>query len=256
MFEWLPIWVLFICLFLVVWIAMQVGYLIRTKFAKSKTENEGLVSVTTGAVLGLLGFVLAFTFSIVYGRFEVRKELVRQEANAIRRAWLRSDFMDNSSRSRTQDLLKKYLDVRLLAVKADNAAEIAKLVDQSEAIQNDLWDTAVAKAKANALAGLNAPYLQSVNDMIDFHHQRLAIGVEDRIPKGIWLALGALLLICMTSMGYFAAMKGVRYSSSNIILAICFSLLFVVVSALDNPFHGLFEASQRPLMGLKLMMSK
>jgi hypothetical protein len=235
---------------------MQAGYIIRTKFAKSTTENDGLVSVTTGAVLGLLGFVLAFTFSIVYGRFEVRKELVRQEANAIRRVWLRSEFMDAPSRIHTQELLKRYVDVRLSSVRARNLAEINEAVNQSETIQYDLWDTAVAKAKENALAGLNAPYLQSVNDMIDFHHQRLAIGVEDRIPYGIWLALSTLLLVCMTSMGYFAAMKGVRHSSSNIILAICFSLLFVIVSALDNPFHGLFETSQSPLLGLKLMMTK
>src|SRR5215472_11417886 len=105
MFDGLPIWTLFLCVLLAVFIAMEVGYAIKKRFDRTKTENDAMVSVITGAVLGLPGFILAFTFGIVYARYEARKELVRQEANAIRRVWLRSDFMDQAARSSTTDLL-------------------------------------------------------------------------------------------------------------------------------------------------------
>ena len=41
------------------------------------------------AVFGLLGLLLAFTFSGAAGRFEDRRHLIMEEANAIGTAWLR-----------------------------------------------------------------------------------------------------------------------------------------------------------------------
>jgi len=256
MLDRLPIWILFIFVLVVVLIAMEAGYRLEKKFDRSRSDNETLVSVIVGAVLGLLGFILAFTFSIVYARFEARKELVRQDASAIERVWLRSQFMDQPDRSATLDLLQKYLDLRLLAVQARNMEEVKSAVSQSEAIQQHMWQIGVANAKRNSLSGLSAPYLQSLNDLIDIHNQRLAIGLEDRIPTGIWMALGALLLLSMVTIGCFAAIKGSKHSVSNIILAIAFSLLFVLVSALDDPLHGVFITSQQPLLNAKALMSK
>lgn len=256
MFDTLPIWALFMCVLVVVFIAMKTGHLLKRKFDRSKSENETLVSVITGSVLGLLGFILAFAFSIVYTRFEARKELVRQEANAIQRVWLRSELLDQQGRFTTFDLLKKYLDVRIVAAEATNVEDVNRTVIQSECIQRELWEMGVANVKGNSLPGLSATYLQSLNDLIDIHSQRLAIGAQDRIPKGIWITLGALLLLSMITVGYFAAIKGGEHSPSNFILAIAFSLLFVLVSALDDPLHGFFTASQQPLMHVKALMTK
>ena len=235
---------------------MEAGYALKKRFDRSKkTENETLISVIVGAVLGLLGFILAFTFSIVYSRYETRKELVRQEANAIRRVWLRSDFMDSSDRSSTVLLLKKYLDERLLAAQSRSFEEVNRAMAESEKIQKALWNNGVAKAKGNSLSGLSPLYLQSINDLIDMHSQRLAIGARDRIPDGIWYTLGTLLILSMATVGYFAAIKEGKRSPSNVILAVAFSLLFVLVSALDNPLHGLFTASQQPLETVKMQIA-
>ena len=257
MFDMVPIWVLFFCVLVLVFIAMEVGFALKRRFDRSpRTENDALVSVIVGAVLGLLGFILAFTFSIVYARYETRKELVRQEANAIRRVWLRSEFMDQPGRSSTVDLLKKYLDWRLLAAQARSTGEVDRAVGESEKIQHALWEDGIAKAKGNLLAGLNAPYLQAINDLIDVHSQRLAIGARDRVPSGIWISLCTLLLLSMTSVGYFAAIKGGKRSPANLILAIAFCLLFVLVSALDDPLHGMFTASQQPLLTVRMEIDR
>lgn len=253
MFDRVPIWALFFSVLVLVFIAMEVGFALKRRFdRRSGMENDALVSVIVGAVLGLLGFILAFTFSIVYARYEARKELVRQEANAIRRVWMRSEFMDQSGRSFTIDLLKKYLVWRLVAVQAKSNVEVNRAAEESEKIQHALWEDGIAKAKGNSLAGLNAPYLQAINDLIDVHSQRMAIGALDRIPSGIWVSLCTLLLLSMASVGYFAAIKGGKRSPANLILAIAFCLLFVLVSALDDPLHGLFTASQQPLLTVRM----
>jgi hypothetical protein len=256
MFDGLPIWILFICVLVAVFIAMEVGYAVKKRFTRDKTENEGMVSVVTGAVLGLLGFVLAFTFSLVYTRYETRKELVRQQANAVRRVWLRSELMNPADRSSTIVLLKKFLDVNLLAAQSRSAGEVNSAVEESESIQHNLWESGVAKAKTNSLSGLSPLYLQSVSDLIDLQSQRLAIGARDRVPSGIWISLGSLLILSMVNVGYFEAIKGGKHSRSNIIMAMAFSLLFVLVSALDDPFHGWFIASQQPLLNVKAQIDR
>ena len=52
-----------------------------------------------GAVLGLAAFMLAFAFGAVSSRFDARKELVRDDANAIRTAWARADFLPEADRA-------------------------------------------------------------------------------------------------------------------------------------------------------------
>lgn len=252
MFDAVPIWALFLGVLAAVLLAMEVGYgLMKRRTRLKKPEDPGMVSVIAGAGIGLLGFVLAFAFSIVYGRYEMRKELVRQEANAIRRVWLRSEFMEQTARSAAVDLLKKYVDIRLQAAQASTMAEIEQGVSKSERIQLQLWGQGIEKAKSNALSGLSAPYLQSLNDLTDIHNQRLAIAARDRIPAGIWVILAALLLLTMTTIGYLSGIKDSRRSPAIVILALSISLLFVLVSALDDPLHGLFTASQQPLVAVR-----
>ncbi|HTS44501.1 MAG TPA: hypothetical protein VMH01_08905 [Puia sp.] len=253
----IPEWAFLPGVILLVLAAIEAGYrLVKTQRFRIKPDSEALVSVVTGSVLGLLGFVLAFTFGIVYNRFEARKELVREEANAIQRVWLRSDFLTEPDRTTTVGLLKQYLDLRLQAAEANVLSEITHSTKESTRIQHELWDLAVTNVKKDRISGLNAPYIQSLNDLIDIHGRRLAVGVEDRIPIWIWVSLGTLLLLSMVTLGYFSGLKGTHRSYTTIILAISFSVMFLLISALDRPLTGLFKASQQPLINVKNLMSK
>src|SRR6185369_11884510 len=46
-----------------------------------------------GAIFGLMGLILAFTFSGAAERFDLRKHLIIEEANAIGTAYLRVDLL-------------------------------------------------------------------------------------------------------------------------------------------------------------------
>ena len=93
-----PVWVIFAATVLVVMLAIEAGYRLGdVAHRRSEEEKESPVSAFAGAVLGLVAFMLAFTFSIVSNRYDARKELVRNEANAIGTAYLRTTFC----RSRT-----------------------------------------------------------------------------------------------------------------------------------------------------------
>jgi len=58
------------------------------------------------AVLGLLALLLGFTFSLALNRYEARRDLVVQEANAIGTAWLRAQLLEPPNKAAMSGLLR------------------------------------------------------------------------------------------------------------------------------------------------------
>ena len=109
-----PIWLFFVGTMVLVLVCVEVGFeLGRIAHRSADDEKEAPASGVSGAVLGLTAFILAFTFAIVAERYETRKQLVRADANAIRVAYLRADFLPQADRGESKQLLKTYLDRRL-----------------------------------------------------------------------------------------------------------------------------------------------
>ncbi|MFI5156546.1 MAG: hypothetical protein ACHQEM_10185 [Chitinophagales bacterium] len=255
--DLIPIWAFALIILLLVFITIEIGFRLGVRYRLKMTPGmESPIGIILGAVLGLLGFILAFTFGIVYNRFELRKDLVRQEANAIGRIWMRSDFMSEPDRGKTQDLLNKYIELRVTISEISDMNVVNAKVGESARIQRALWNLAVVSAHKDGISGLVAPFTQSLNDLIDIHLRRLAIGVEDRIPLLIWLALFILLALSMGSVGYLTGVKSDKRSIMTIALALSFTIIFLLISALDRPFIHLFPVSQRPLLDVKATMSK
>ena len=110
----LPIWVLFLVTAVLVVLAVEIGFRLgKLVRSRSSEERESPVSAIAGAILGLLAFMLAFTFSIASGRYDTKKSLVRDEANVLRAIWQRSDFLQEPAQQKTKALLHDYLDNRI-----------------------------------------------------------------------------------------------------------------------------------------------
>ena len=88
--EWisrLPLWSVFVLTFAICLGAVEAGAALA-RFAvrwSKETEPEAPLGSLVGAVLGLLAFILAFTFGITASRFDARKQLVLEEANGSSR---------------------------------------------------------------------------------------------------------------------------------------------------------------------------
>ena len=74
---------------------------------------SGQVGAIQGAVLGLLGLLLAFSFAAAGARFLERQDLIVQEANAIGTASLRADLLDEAQRAELRAALKSYTEHRI-----------------------------------------------------------------------------------------------------------------------------------------------
>lgn len=240
---------------LIVLLAIEVGYRMGCQARRrSRDEKESPVSAMAGSILGLLAFMLAFTFGIVADRYDARKELVREEANAIGTAYLRSTFLPEADRSAAAALFKDYVDQRLIAVRSREADRMRKAMAEADRIQQALWTMAVAHARTDMNSDVAALYVEALNAVIDIHALRVAIVWQVRIPLAIWLVLYALILLGMLAIGYQTGIADSKRSFSMPLLAIAFSLVIALISALDHAESGIIPVSQKPLEDLQSSM--
>jgi hypothetical protein len=250
-----PIWLLFVGTTLLIVGAIEVGYRIgRTAHRKSEDEKEAPVSAITGTVLALLAFILAFTFGIVSDRYDARKALVREEANAIRTAYTRADFLPEPSRDEAKALFGDYVELVIESADPDNLDRLPALIADARAIQRQLWDMAVANVRAGDNSDISASYVDSLNEMSNVLATRVAVAVQSRIPTGIWVVLYALIALGMVAVGYQTAIAASRRSWAMVVLALSFSIVITMIAALDNPERGYLPVSQRPLVDAQVEM--
>jgi hypothetical protein len=242
----------FVVTVLLMVIAIEVGY--RLGFAvhqRSDEEKESSASAIAGATMGLLAFILAFTFAMVADRYDMRKALVREDASSIRTAFLRADFLPPDDRGKAADLFAEYVNLRLQAVQVANLEKIRKAVAESEQVQRQLWAMAVKHARLDMNSDVAALYIESLNELINVHALRVTIGIETRLPDEIWLVLFALLVLTMLGFGYQMAIAGSGRSWAILLLALSFSVVLTLIALLDRPESGYFRASQQPLLVLR-----
>ena len=248
----IPIWALFAATVVVVMIAIEAGCRLgRASSRRAETEKESPVGAIAGSILGLLAFMLAFTFGIVTDRYDARKALVRDEANAIGTAYLRSAFLPEPDRGEAAGLFWEYVSTRLAAVQSRNLRRLHQGLIESARIQRRLWDMAVANARKDMNSDVAALYIESLNAVIDLHAVRVAVGLQARIPAGIWFVLYALIVLGMIGVGYQTAIAGSRRSRITPVLAVAFSIVIALIVAMDRPQSGYIAVSQKPYEDLR-----
>ncbi|HEY6609869.1 MAG TPA: hypothetical protein VIZ86_01865, partial [Pseudomonas sp.] len=102
-------------------------------------------------------------------------------------------------------------------------------------------------ARLDMNSDVAALYIESLNELINVHALRVAIGIETRLPREIWLVLFALLILTMLGFGYQTAIAGSGRSWAIPLLALAFSVVLTLIALLDRPESGYFRASQQPL---------
>src|SRR5262249_27680294 len=195
-------------------------------------EKVAPVGAMVASVLGLLAFMLAFTFGMAASRFDARRQVVLEEANAIGTTYLRARLLPDPQRSEIAKLLRHYVDARVRAVQERKVEEGRA---RSEELHEQLWLNATATAQKNPGSIMTGLYIQSLNEVIDLHAKRIG-ALRNRIPLSIWITLFALTLFGMGSTGYQAGLSWTRRSPEMLLLALAFSsVLYLVVDLDDSP---------------------
>jgi len=244
-FSTIPVGLLVIIVILVTLLFIEMGFRFGKVVYRRKTpESDTIVTSVSGYVLGLIAFILAFTFGIVSGRYDFKKSLVREEANTVRTVWFRSDFLPDTDQVATKKLLIEYVDTRLNGMQSRDELIITKSLLRCEDIHQQLWQIAVKNGNQNLNSDVGALYVDSLNELINIHYTRVIVSLYSRVPMGIWLILMIMIILGMTLVGYMTAIGGSRRSWGFIILGFSFALVVGMVYTMDKLYSPFTPISQ------------
>jgi hypothetical protein len=197
--DW-PMSALLVAALLIGMLAMiEAGRALRRRGARD-AERRG-VGAVEGAVFGLMGLLLAFTFSGAATRFEQRRQLIIDEANDVGTAYLRLDLLPPEARAALQDRFRQYVEARLTAYRAiPDMAKVRSALDRSGALQEEIWSRAVA-ASMEAPPAAAVLLLPALNTMFDISTTRYQATLAHP-PFVIFATLGAVGLLCALLAGY------------------------------------------------------
>lgn len=248
----IPIWWILLLAIILGLLIVEAGF--RYGIWRRKTviyEKEAPVAAMVAAILGLLAFMLAFTFSMAASRFDARRTAVLDEANAIGTTYLRTRLLPNPQRSETARLLREYVDLRATL---SHPGKLEELLVHSETLHSQLWENAVAAAEKSPESITTGLFIQSLNETIDLHSKRVFVGLRSRIPFAIWVALFGLTILGLVSVGYQAGLAGTKRSPEMPILTVAFAGVLFLTVDLDRGHEGLLRVSQQAITDLQQMM--
>jgi len=106
-FDLIPIWFLLIGTVGLMVLFIEFGFRLGRKAqATAKKAQTSQVRAIMGAGLGLLAFMLAFTFSTAQSHFEARVQSLAEEARIARNAFMQADMMKEPERTQAKQLLR------------------------------------------------------------------------------------------------------------------------------------------------------
>jgi len=254
--DFISLWGFIAICIVVVFLSVEIGYRIGKYRKKNAVDSDSApVGAIVGATLGLLAFILAFTFGMASDRFETKRALVLEESNTIETTYLRAGYLAEPEHSEIRKLLREYVNIRLAAaLTATEGTQLLEALKKSEQIQDQLWAQATIIAKKEPSSVMAGLFIQSLNDLIDDNTKRVMAGLWSRIPLIIWITLFVITVLAMTSMGYMLGISGSRNLVAILTMTLGFISVIYLIASLDHP-DGMIRVSQQAMIELQKKIS-
>jgi hypothetical protein len=244
--EWL-MGLLFLGLMLMAW---ETGFRLGLR-SKAAEKTKALVPTIAASILAILGLLLAFTMSMSVLRYEARRLLVLDEANAIFDSYLRMQALPAPESTELQELMRQYAANRLRVSQA--ALDLQKLrqgKEEDARLEGELWSRAAALARKEPQSVPAGILMESLNNVFDLENSRW-IGFVAHVPPGVIYVNALMGLVAALMVGYAFGLTGHRHLLSEALLIVAITMVMVVIVELDRPYSGVIRVSQQPLIDLQ-----
>jgi hypothetical protein len=232
--------------------ASEAGFRFGNRSSKRAAQDTKSQHLTVEAgILGVLGLLLGFTMAAALGRFEIRKQLVLQEAQAIGSANLLTQLLPVENGKEIAGLLRAYTNFRIRTDDShDIYGQIAAARQESAHLQEAFWDRAAAYAQKDPNPVRAGLLLQSLKEVIQLDAARW-MAFQDHVPGAIIYAIAVVGLLSVMVVGYTFGLSGLRQPFSIYMLSLAITLVLTIIVDLDRPREGLIRVSQQPLLDLQ-----
>ena len=197
-------------------------------------------SAIEGAIFGLFGLLLAFTFSAAITRYDKHRLLLTEEVNDIGTAYLRLDLLPSERRPELQQLFRDYTNSRLHLFDAVGP----EISPETTRLQGVIWQRATAAA---SLPGANPDatklLLPALNDMIDITSTRR--NAFNMHPPAVVFWLLFVFSGGSALMAGYSMEPGPRDWVYSIALALAVTLTVYTILDVEYPRRGWIRLSDR-----------
>ncbi|MFP4208361.1 MAG: hypothetical protein ACLFSC_06835 [Wenzhouxiangella sp.] len=250
--DLIPIPVLYVLSAGVLLIAMECGFRLNRQVRKSAAkQSDAHVGVVTAASLALLGFLLAFVVSLGTDVFKQRWQLIVAEVNAISTTHLRAGFLAEPQRSASRQLLEEYVSARTMAWEP---GQLDEALQRSIRIHAELWRHAEAVATAQP-SPTTSLYISALNEVLDRHTERVAYGLNIRIPPTIVWSLYLVAGLSAFLVGMLTRDSSERNPLAVVILSLILAAVLLLIVDLDRPSEGFLKVPHQPMHDLDQQLS-
>jgi len=254
--EWLynvSQWITYPVSAIVIFAAAEFGCWLGYRSAdRGHEEIRSHITAIQSALLGLLALLIGFTFFIAVSRYDVRRGLVLEEANAIGTAALRVQFLPQDHQAKAIGLLRDYTGTRLIySPDTDTKGGDAR----AKSLLSELWGEAVFAAAQDTKSVPVGLFVQSVNDVIDLNEKR-RVATRNHVPEVTFLLLYAMAGVAVGFTGYAAGLAGTRQHVPNAIMALSIAVVIMLITDMDRPARGLITINQGALTRLQDSFAK
>lgn len=252
--EWLlgePLWLIAVVLVGAMFAASVAGRALRrVGHAKEKPSGDSQDGYIVSAVLGLEALLMGFTFALAVDRFDARRGLVLEEANAIGTVYLRTQLLEQPFRSEIGQLLIDYTENRIalgLASREDAPGMLARNDDLVRA----LWVATMGAFPSIRDLDFSSAYLDSMNAVIDLDASRKAARAA-HVPAAVFVVLFIYVIVSAGVLGFEMKSRNGHIAANFLFLLFALSLILII--DIDRPTSGGVNESQEPMLRLRESM--
>ena len=213
--------------------------------AQAGEGDRAGIGAVEGAIFGLMGLLIAFTFSGAASRFDSRRQLIVEETNAIGTAYLRLDLLPVRAQLGLRENFRRYVDARLemywkLPDLQAAKGELAKAIK----LQGEIWTQAVTACRAQGDTPATMLVLPALNEMIDITTTQ-TMATQTHPPIVIFLMLAVLTLSSSFLAGY--GMAGGKTRSWVHMIGFAAIMAITVYVILDIEYRAWGWSASTPL---------
>src|SRR3954452_7605123 len=212
---------------------------------RSDTLKEPF-GVLQGALLGVVGLLLAFGLSLAVSRYEDRRANVVSEANAIGTTYLRAQTLAEPMRSRSLGLLVRYTRTAIgLSGHVPGSTAQRDAAAREELIQRQLWGLAGRSLSESPTASAPRLYVETLNEMIDNETVRV-VALSNRVPTAVLVLEVVASAVALGLLAAYLAISG-RGELTVVLASALVAFLLLVTADLDRPTRGMIRVPDTAL---------
>jgi hypothetical protein len=230
-------------IFAVSLVALSFGALLGDFFGKRGRPDPGEFTTIVAGTFTLLSLIIGFSFAMAISRYDQRKTLEEGEANAIGTAYARADLLPAETAATVRNLLKKYLDQRVVFYRVRDPADLSRINAETTTLQAELWSAVVQSAQAQPTPPI-ALVVSGMNDVLNSRGYTQAAW-WNRIPHAAWELMAIVAFLSNLLFGY------AQRRTNNVVLFVLPVLVafsFALIADIDSPRGGIVRVSPQNLL--------